>query len=166
MHCLNGGTATRLYYVSLLFGSAIPTSLLTLLKSYLHLFLTVDCQQHCKYGGRARAQDLGNYITHNVTWYSTTVANICTVLETPAFTKLNRNGTNILVVKGTEHTRLKEIHVKATAIVLASFDVGHLKKSLKEDEEEEEERWTNVRFSRFLAVSLAMRFSHLGGIIR
>ena len=62
------------------------------------------------------------------------------VLETPASssTELNRNGMNILVVKGTVHTRLKEIHTKATVIALASFDVGRLKKSLKEDEEEEQ----------------------------
>ena len=37
-------------------------------------------------------------------------------------------GTNILVVKGTAHTRLKEICAKATVIALASFDVGRLKK--------------------------------------
>ena len=52
--------------------------------------------------------------------------------------------------------------MQATVIALASFDVGRLKKSLKEDEEEE----TNLRFSCFLAVSLAMPFSHLGGIVR
>ena len=63
-------------------------------------------------------------------------SNVCTVLETPAFTESNRNGTNILVVKGTVHTRLKEICAKATVIALASFDVGCLKKSHKEDEEE------------------------------
>ena len=70
------------------------------------------------------------------------------------YTESNRHGTNILVVKGTAHTRLKEIRAKATVIALASFDVGRLKKSLEEE---------NQRFSRFLAVSLAMRFSHLGG---
>ena len=37
-------------------------------------------------------------------------SNICTVLETPASTESNRHSTNILVVKGTAHTRLKEIH--------------------------------------------------------
>ena len=86
-------------------------------------------------------QALGNYVTHNATWYSTSAmaSNICTVLETPASTKLNRNGTNILVVKCTAHTRLKEIRAKATVIALASFDVGCLKKSPKEDEEEEKE---------------------------
>ena len=56
-----------------------------------------------------------------------------------ASTKSNCNGTNILVVKGTTHTRLKEIHAKARVIALASFDIGRLKKSLKEDKEEEEE---------------------------
>ena len=60
----------------------------------------------------------------------------CTVLETPASTESNRHGTNILVVKGTAHTRLKEICAKATVIALASFDVGRLKKSLKGEEEE------------------------------
>ena len=47
-------------------------------------------------------------------------------LETPASTESNRHGTNILVVKGTAHTRLKEIRAKATVIALASFDVGRL----------------------------------------
>ena len=62
------------------------------------------------------------------------------VLETPASssTESNGNGMNILVVKGTAHTRLKEIRTKATVIALASFDVGRLKKSLKEDKEEEQ----------------------------
>ena len=130
--CLN--TATRLYYVSLLFGSAIPTSLLILLASLA--LQTVN--NIAKYGGCM--QDLGNYVTHNVTWYSTSVmaSNICTVLETPAATKSNCHGMNILVVKGTSHTRLKEIHAKATMIALASFDEGRLKKSLKEDNKEEE----------------------------
>ena len=84
-------------------------------------------------------QDLGNYITHDVTWCSTSAmaSNICTVLETPASTELNRNSTNILVVESTAHTSLKEIRAKSTVIALASFDVGHLKTSLKEDEEEE-----------------------------
>ena len=47
-------------------------------------------------------------------------------------TESNRNGMNIVVVKGTAHTRLKEVRTKATVIALASFDV------VKEDEEEEE----------------------------
>ena len=87
--------------------------------------------------GRAPAQDLGNYITHNVTWYSTSamVSNVCTVLEIPASTESNCHGTNILVVNDTVHTRLKEIHAKAMVISLANFDVGRLK---KEDEEEKE----------------------------
>ena len=49
-------------------------------------------------------------------------------LETQASTESNRQGMNILVVKGTVHTRLKEIHAKATVIALASFDVVRLKK--------------------------------------
>ena len=63
-------------------------------------------------------------------------SNVCTVLENQASTKLNHQGTNILVVKGTAHTKLKEIHAKAKVIALASFDVCCLKKSLKEEEEE------------------------------
>ena len=63
-------------------------------------------------------------------------SNVCTVLETPASTKSNRHGTSILVVKDTAHTRLKEIGAKATVIALASFDVGRLKKSLEDEEEE------------------------------
>ena len=46
--------------------------------------------------------------------------NVCTVLETS--TESNRQDTNILVVKGTANTRLKEIRAKAA--VIASFDVG------------------------------------------
>ena len=65
------------------------------------------------------------------------VSIICTVLETQASTKSNHHSRNILVVKGTAHRRLKEIRAKATVIALASFDVGRLKKSLKEEEEEE-----------------------------
>ena len=53
-----------------------------------------------------------------------------------AFTELNHQDTNILVVKGTAHTGLKEIHAKAMVIALASFDVGRLKTSLKGEEEE------------------------------
>ena len=41
---------------------------------------------------------------------------------------------NILVVKSTADARLKEIHAKATVITIASFDIGRLKKSLKEEE--------------------------------
>ena len=55
------------------------------------------------------------------------------------YSESNRHGRNILVVKDTAHTRLKEIHAKATVIASASFDVGRLKISLKEEEEEEEE---------------------------
>ena len=54
-------------------------------------------------------QDLGNYITHNVTWYSTSAMGS----KNQASTESNNHGRNILVVKGTAHTKLKEIHVKA-----------------------------------------------------
>ena len=75
-------------------------------------------------------------------------SNVCTVLEIRvelqqyehSGSKSTNESMNILVVKGTAHTRLKEILVKATVIALPSFDVGHLKKSLQEDKEEEEER--------------------------
>ena len=40
---------------------------------------------------------------------------------------------NILVVKGTMHTGMKDIHTKATVIALASLGVGQLKKSLKKN---------------------------------
>ena len=80
----------------------------------------------------AGARNLGNYITHNVTW-----SNVSIVLETEASTKSNRHDMNILVEKGTVHTRLKEIHAKATVIALANFDIGCSKKSLKGEEEEE-----------------------------
>ena len=62
-------------------------------------------------------------------------SNICTVLETEASTELNRHGTNILIVKGTAHARLKEMRAKAMVIALASFDVGCLIKG-EEDEEQ------------------------------
>ena len=67
---------------------------------------------------------------HHVTWYGTSaMASIdLTVLETQASTKSNRHGMNILVVKGTAHTRLKEICAKAMVIAVANFDVGRLRK--------------------------------------
>ena len=40
----------------------------------------------------------------------------------------NREGTNILEVKGTTHTGMKDIRTKATVITLASLGVGQLKK--------------------------------------
>ena len=43
-------------------------------------------------------------------------SNVYTVLKTQASTKSNHQGTNILVVKGTAHTRLKEIRTKAMVI--------------------------------------------------
>ena len=42
-----------------------------------------------------------------------------------------RKGTNILLVKGTLHTGMKEPHAKTTMITSASSDVSCLKKSLK-----------------------------------
>jgi len=38
---------------------------------------------------------------------------------------------NILVVKGTTHTGMKDIRTKATVIILASLSVGQFRKSLK-----------------------------------
>jgi len=46
------------------------------------------------------------------------------------------NCTNILVVKGTAHTGMKDICAKAMVITLASFGVGHFKKSLKKKVEQ------------------------------
>ena len=46
--------------------------------------------------------------------------------------ELNQGGANILVVKGTMHTGMKDIHTKANVITFASLGVGQLKKSLKE----------------------------------
>jgi len=74
-------------------------------------------------------QDLGNYIMHNATcmiqvqWHPTFVQ--CWKLK---LLESNHHGTNILVVKGTAHTRLKEICAIAMVIALANFDVGRLKK--------------------------------------
>ena len=47
----------------------------------------------------------------------------------------NQEGTNILVVKGTTHTGMKDIRTKATVITSASFGIGQLKKSLIKDEQ-------------------------------
>ena len=47
----------------------------------------------------------------------------------------SRESTNILVVKGTTHTGMKDVRTRATVITLASFGVGYLKKSLKKDEQ-------------------------------
>ena len=43
--------------------------------------------------------------------------------------ELNREGTNILVVKGTTHTGMKDIRTKATVITLASLSVCQFKRS-------------------------------------
>ena len=43
----------------------------------------------------------------------------------------NREGTNILVVKGTTHTGMKDIRTKATVITLASLGVGQFKNLLR-----------------------------------
>ena len=40
-------------------------------------------------------------------------------------------GTNVLLVKGTAHTGMKETRVRTTRTASASSDIGHLKKSLK-----------------------------------
>ena len=54
-------------------------------------------------------------------------------------------------------------------ITSASFEKSRLKEISYEEEEEEEEeeseRKRNHHFARFLAVSLGMPFSYLGGII-
>ena len=43
----------------------------------------------------------------------------------------NQEGTNILVVKGTAHTGMKDVHTKVTVITLATLGVGQLTKSKK-----------------------------------
>ena len=40
---------------------------------------------------------------------------------------------NILVVKGTTHTGMKDIRTKATVITLASLGIDHFKESLLEE---------------------------------
>ena len=51
-------------------------------------------------------------------------------------------------------------------IAFVSFEKSRLKEISEEEEEEEEsERKRNHHFARFLAVSLGMLFSYLGGII-
>ena len=47
----------------------------------------------------------------------------------------NQKSTNILVVKGTMHTGMKDVHTKAIVIILASFGIGRLKNLLKKDEQ-------------------------------
>ena len=42
--------------------------------------------------------------------------------------ELNREGTNILVVKGTTYTGMKDVCTKDIMITSASFGVGRLKK--------------------------------------
>ena len=65
------------------------------------------------------------------------VANVCMVLETLAFTESDRQGTNILVVKGTAHTGMKDI------IMCKShgdnFGIGQFKKSLKKNWKKDEQ---------------------------
>ena len=45
----------------------------------------------------------------------------------------NQEGTNILVVKGTTHTGMKDVCTKDIVITSASFGIDCLKKSLKEE---------------------------------
>ena len=52
---------------------------------------------------------------------------------TAFWSESNREGTNILVVKGTTHTEMKDICTKAPVITLATLGIGHLKKSLKKN---------------------------------
>jgi len=54
--------------------------------------------------------------------------NVCPVLETSASTQSNGQGTNIVVVKGTTHTGMKDMRTKAMVITFASFGVGQFKK--------------------------------------
>ena len=125
-HCLN--TDTRLYYhnVSLLFGSAIPTSLFKILFT-LVFTSTADIAYSRRlevWRTRARLRELRHAQRHVVQYKCNGVQRLYSV-ENASFHRVeNRHGTNILVVKCTAHTRLKEIRAKATVIALASFDVG------------------------------------------
>ena len=69
----------------------------------------------------------------------------------------NREGINILVVKGTTNTGMKDVGIKATVITLANFGVGQL--TISADEQ--------FDGSAVLcqAVSLQIESSHLGGIV-
>ena len=51
--------------------------------------------------------------------------------------ELNQKGTNILVVKDTMHTEMKDVCVKGTVITLTSFGVSQFKKSLKKKKDEQ-----------------------------
>ena len=78
---------------------------------------------------------------HNVTCCNTgkwLLKFVCMVLETSASTELNRQGMNILVVKGTAQTGMKDIRTKATVITLARLGIGQLKESLKKNWKKDE----------------------------
>ena len=86
-------------------------------------------QQHCKVRrARTRLRKLRHTQSHMVQYKCNGVYCVCAVLETQASTESNCHSTNILVVKGTVHTRLKGICAKATVIALANFDIGCLRK--------------------------------------
>ena len=77
-------------------------------------------------GGRCRELHHAQCHVHGT---SGMASNVCTVLETQASNELYHHSKNILVVKGTVHTR--DLCKIATVIALARFYVGCLKKSLK-----------------------------------
>ena len=71
-----------------------------------------------------------------------------------------RKGTNVLLVKGTVHTGMKETRARTTT-TSASSDIGRLKKSLKKKKQKQKMIYINC----CLSVSLELCFSHLGGIV-
>ena len=53
----------------------------------------------------------------------------------------SREGTNVLVVKGTTHTGMKDIRTKASVITIASLGVGQFKKSLEKNWNKKDEQF-------------------------
>ena len=62
-----------------------------------------------------------------------TLPSIHAVLQISASIDSNRQGMNILVVKGTVHAGMKEVRAKITMIHLAGFDAGKFKEFFKEE---------------------------------
>ena len=100
-----------------------------------------DIPTACRESTAGRTQGLRHCVMHNVTCCNTgkwLLKFVCMVLETSASTELNRQGMNILVVKGTAQTGMKDIRTKATVITLARLGIGQLKESLKKNWKKDE----------------------------
>ena len=109
-----------MHHISLLFGYIIPTSLLTPVSLALQ---TVQQQYVQVQRARARLRELRHTQSHMVQYKCNGVQHLYSVGNS-SFHQVKSPGRSILVVKGTAHTRLREILAKATVIALASFDVG------------------------------------------